>query len=229
MSASGIPADYVPGFVCHLGTCNITEWGYVHYQPSVPGNVLFLVLIDALGLAQLILGIYHKTGLVCVAMIFGLASESSGYIARILLHYNPFSKVYFMWYLICLTLGPVFIAAAIYICLGRIVVVYGEEISRIKPRSYTVFFMGCDFIALCVQTVGGAIAASAPITNRTMVLYPAHFLLLDSFSSRLLHSTVLLTDTAPSWNTYPRRRSVLSGCKFVCLLNVQSRISVASP
>jgi hypothetical protein len=171
MSVNGIPANYVPGFVCHLGTCNITEWGYVHYQSSVPRNVLFLILVDALGLAQLILGKYHKTGLVCVAMLFGLASESSGYIARILLHYNPLSKVYFMWYLICLTLGPAFIAAAIYICLGRIVVVYGEEISRIKPRSYTVFFMGCDFIALCVQTAGGAIAASATITNRPMVLY----------------------------------------------------------
>jgi hypothetical protein len=229
MSASGIPVDYVPGFVCHLGTCNITEWGYVHYQPSVPGNVLYLILIDALGLAQLILGIYHKTGLVCVAMIFGLASESSGYIARILLHYDPFSKVYFMWYLISLTIGPVFIAAAIYICLGRIVVVYGEDISRIKPRSYTVFFMGCDFLALCVQTVGGAIAASAPITNQSMVLFPAHIFLLSSLSSGLLHSTVLLTDADPSWNPYPCCRSLLSGCEFVCLLNVQSRISVASP
>jgi hypothetical protein len=228
MSASGIPADYVPGFVCHLGTCNITEWGYVHYQPSVPGNVLFLILIDALGLAQLILGIYHKTGLVCVAMIFGLASESSGYIARILLHYDPFSKVYFMWYLICLTLGPVFIAAAIYICLGRIVVVYGEDISRIKPRSYTVFFMGCDFIALCVQTVGGAIAASAPITNRTLVPYPAHFLLMNRLSSCSFQK-VLLTDVDPSWNTYPCCRSLISGCKFVRLLNVQSRIPMASP
>lgn len=167
----GLPADYVPGFVCHLGTCNITEWGFVHYQPSMPGNVLFLVIIDFLGLVQLLMGAYYSTGIVCISMLLGLASESSGYIARILLHLDPFNRAYFLWYLICLTIGPVFISAAIYMCLGRIVVVYGENISRIKPRTYTLFFFGCDAIALVVQAVGGGIAASAPITNQPMVLH----------------------------------------------------------
>ena len=168
---TGLPADYVPGFICHLGTCNIQEWGYVHYQPSMIGNVLFLIIIDLLGAAHLILGPYHHTGLVAISMLLGLSCESSGYIARILLHYDPFNRAYFLWYLISLTIGPVFIAAAIYLCLGRIVVAYGAKISRIKPRSYTVFFMGCDAIALSIQTVGGGIAASAPITNKPLVLY----------------------------------------------------------
>lgn len=91
-STTGLPADYIPGFVCRLGTCNIQEWGFVHYQPSMIGNVLFLVIIDLLGLAQLILGAWHETGLFCVAMLLGLASESSGYIARIMLHFDPFYR-----------------------------------------------------------------------------------------------------------------------------------------
>jgi hypothetical protein len=165
-----LPPDYVPGFICHLGTCSITEWGYIHYQPNLAGNVLFLALMCILGVAQLVLGLYYKTRLICFSMILGLLSESLGYIARILLHYDPFDRTYFLWYLICLTIGPVFIAAAIYLCLGRIVVVLGEEISRIKPRSYTLFFMGCDVISLVVQAAGGGIAASTPITNQRMVL-----------------------------------------------------------
>jgi len=47
--------------------------------------------------------------------------------------------------------------------------VYGEEISRIRARSYTVFFMGCDVLSLVVQAVGGGIAASYPLTNQYMV------------------------------------------------------------
>lgn len=176
-----VPDDYIPGFVCHLNTCDVEEWGYVRYQPNISGNVLFLAIIDILAICQLALGIYYKTGLMAVSMLLGLATETLGYIARILLHYDPFSRAYFLWYLICLTIGPVFIAAAIYLSLGRIVVVYGEDISRIKPRTYTVFFMGCDIISLCVQAVGGGIAASTPVTNQTMVLHAFIGLFLIDF------------------------------------------------
>jgi hypothetical protein len=164
-----LPAGYVAGFHCTLQTCSVKLWGFVHYQPSIPGNVLFLVLIDLLALAQLIMGIRYKTGLVCVSMLLGLACESSGYVARILMHYDPFNRAYFLWYLVTLTLGPAFLAAAIYLCLGRIVVIYGENLSRIRPRTYTYIFMGCDFFSLIVQALGGGIAASFPLTNQKMV------------------------------------------------------------
>ncbi|XMA14633.1 hypothetical protein WAI453_007424 [Rhynchosporium graminicola] len=164
-----IPADYNPNFICSLATCSVKIWGFVKYQPSLPGNILFLVLIDLLGLAHLILGAWYHTGTVCVAMVLGLAAESTGYVARILLHFNPFYRIYFLIYLIDLTTGPAFFAAAIYLTLGRIVVAYSENISRIKPCTYTIFFIGCDFISLSIQAVGGGIAASYPITKPKMI------------------------------------------------------------
>ncbi len=166
-----VPAGYIAGFRCTLATCDVSKWGFIHYQPSIPGNVLFLIIIDALALAQLVLGIKYKTGVVCVSMLLGLACESLGYVARILMHYDPFNRAYFLWYLICLTIGPAFLAAAIYVCLGRIVVVYGEYISRIRPRTYTFLFMGCDFVSLVVQAIGGGVAASVPLTDQNTVRY----------------------------------------------------------
>jgi hypothetical protein len=145
-----LPAGYVPGFVCTLETCSVKIWGFIHYQPSTPGNALFLAIMILLGLAQLWLGIKYKSSWFCIAMLLGLLSEELGYISRILLHGDPFYRAYFLWYLICLTIGPVFIAAAIYFTLGRIVVIFGEETSRIRPRTYTLFFMGCDVISLVV-------------------------------------------------------------------------------
>ncbi|KAN0110756.1 RTA1 like domain containing protein [Hyaloscypha variabilis] len=76
--------------------------------------------------------------------------------ARILININPFCQAYFLWYLICLAIGPVFIAAAIYLCLGRTVVIFGENISRIP--------------------VGGGIGASAPLTNKPMINLGTHIL-----------------------------------------------------
>jgi len=164
-----LPEGYIPGFVCTLALCDVKIWGAIKYQPSIPGNVLFLVLIDLFALAQLILGPWYHTGTICVSMLLGLAAESTGYVARVLLHFSPFSRVYFLVYLISLTTGPAFIAAAIYLTLGRIVVVYGEDISRIKPRTYTIFFMGCDVFSLSIQAIGGGIAASYPLDNQKMI------------------------------------------------------------
>jgi hypothetical protein len=56
-------------------------------------------------------------------------------------------------------------------CLARIVVVYGEEYSRFRPRTYTIMFIACDFCSLVLQAVGGAIAAtsSGPAAENTGV------------------------------------------------------------
>ncbi|PVH76683.1 hypothetical protein DL98DRAFT_550980 [Cadophora sp. DSE1049] len=146
-----VPPGYVEGFVCSLATCDVKIWGYVHYQPTLIGNALFLVIIDIVALAQLFLGCkYHASFTWVICMLLRLASESTGYIARVLLHANPFSRFYFLMNLICLTIGPAFIAAPIYLCLGRIVVIYGA--------------------------VGGGIAASFPLTNQKMIDLGTHIL-----------------------------------------------------
>ena len=199
------PAGYIPGFVCQIGTCSVKQWGFVHYQPSIAGNALFLAIFVVLAGCQLYLAIRYKTGAMAVTMLLGLVTEILGYIARILLHTDPFDRNYFLWYLITLTIGPVFIAAAIYLSLGRIVVVHGEGISRIKPRTYTVIFVGCDFISLCVQAAGGGIAASTPLTNPYMVLYD-----LERPQVLGAHADMpLFAD--PYRNTYSRRWSRDSG------------------
>ena len=57
-----------------------------------------------------------------------------------------------------LTIAPVFISATIYLCLSRIIVIYGVDNSRFRPRTYTAVFLSCDFISLLLQTAGGAFA-----------------------------------------------------------------------
>lgn len=71
----------------------------------------------------------------------------------------------FYSYLVPLTIGPAFFSAAIYLCLGRVITIYGAEISRFKPKTYTYIFVSCDLISLILQAAGGAIASSASDTD----------------------------------------------------------------
>ena len=64
-------------------------------------------------------------------------------------------------YLICLTIGPAFLSASIYLALGRVVIAYGQNLSRFSPRKYTLTFISCDLVSLILQALGGAIASIA--------------------------------------------------------------------
>jgi len=71
--------------------------------------------------------------------------------------------------LVTLTIAPAFLTAAIYLCLARIIYVYGSELSFFKPRTYTIVFCGCDFISLVLQAAGGALASTADTRDQSDV------------------------------------------------------------
>ena len=64
-------------------------------------------------------------------------------------------------YLIVLTIAPCFLSAGIYLCFSRIVVLYGEQFARFRPRTYTIIFITADIFSLVLQAVGGALADTA--------------------------------------------------------------------
>lgn len=161
---------------CTLQTCPLI-YAYLLYDPTLWGNALFLSIFSLLLPIQIILGLHYRTSGVLIAIFLGLSLEIIGYVGRVEMHFNPFLKQNFLMYLIPLTIGPVFLAAAVYLCLARIVVVYGEHLSLMKPRSYTLLFCCCDFFSLVLQAIGGAMAALA--VTRPAVSCPFSFLSLN--------------------------------------------------
>ncbi|OQE17698.1 hypothetical protein PENFLA_c023G07224 [Penicillium flavigenum] len=155
MSNSTDPSDY-----CTLDICPLSE-AYVEYVPSLAGNAFYLGIFAVLLVAQVVLGIRYRTWGYLAGLFGGLVLEIIGYAGRLQMHYNPFRFDPYLEYLVCLTIGPAFISASIYICLGRIVVIYGENISRLHPRTYTIVFILCDLVSLLLQASGGAITSIA--------------------------------------------------------------------
>ena len=148
-------------WLCNYATCPVETWGQVRYVPSLAGNA-FYIAIHALGLCiQLWLGIRYRTWGYLVAMIGGTGLEIVGYAGRILLHIDDYNNNNFIIYLCGLTIGPAFFSAAIYLCLARIIAIYGHSLSWFTPRFITCFFVGWDFLSLVLQAAGGAIASTS--------------------------------------------------------------------
>ncbi|KAL4864582.1 hypothetical protein BDV12DRAFT_176017 [Aspergillus spectabilis] len=145
---------------CTLQTCSLED-AYIRYQPTIPGNSVYIALFGALLVIQAIQCPFYRMWGFSGSMIAGLVLEVLGYAARILFHDDPFNFDYFLMNLICLSLAPVFFCAALYFLLGRIVIVYlGEDISRLKPRNYAIVFISCDTLALILQSAGGALTSA---------------------------------------------------------------------
>lgn len=90
MSNSSNSTDY-----CTLATCPLSE-ANIHYLPTVPGNAIYLSLFAIILVGQIVQGIRFRTWSFLGGMFGGLVLEILGYVARILIHNEPFN---FNWFL----------------------------------------------------------------------------------------------------------------------------------
>lgn len=139
------------------------------YRPDFAGNTFFTVFFGVCGLFQLGFGLYFQSWTFFVAMTVGAFMEMAGYVGRLLLHENPWSQSGFKLQIVLLILGPVFIAAGVYLTLKHVMLYMGPEHSRLKPKLFTWIFIGCDILSLILQAVGGGVAASAGRTNQNLL------------------------------------------------------------
>ncbi|KAK7429079.1 phospholipid-translocating ATPase rsb1 [Neonectria magnoliae] len=133
--------------------------------PSLVPNAFYLACHAVLLLPQVFLGIRCKTWGFLFGMFCGHVLEIVGYAARVQMHNGNGG---FLPYIVTLTIGPAFFSAAIYLCLARIISVYGENLSRFSPRTYTITFMVSDLVALVLQASGGAILGGDNTSKSTL-------------------------------------------------------------
>ncbi|KAF5967723.1 RTA-like protein [Fusarium bulbicola] len=143
--------------------------------PNLGGNIFYLACHALLIVPQIYWGLRHKTWGYLFGMFCGHVLEMVGFAARIAMHFgqggflsksnhcvNPSTALTVLEYryIVTITIGPAFFSAAIYLCLARIITVYGQGYSRFSPRTYTIIFMLFDFVALVLQATGGSMLGS---------------------------------------------------------------------
>ncbi|KAL8832219.1 MAG: hypothetical protein Q9191_000389 [Dirinaria sp. TL-2023a] len=167
-----LPADdyviYGPDANCTLAICP-ASYSVYQYRPTLGGNIAFLVLFALALLLHLVLGIKWRTWAFTFAISCGCIVEVIGYGGRIMLWQNPFSFSGFLMQIICITFGPTFYTAAIYLTLSKIIIYLGPQYARFSPKFYYWFFIPCDILSLVLQAIGGALSSDSSGSNKTAV------------------------------------------------------------
>ncbi len=149
-----------PNGDCTKETCDAT-WSVYGYTPFLSATLFFLILFALSGAAYLVQGIkFRHAWFFTIAMLLGAVSETIGYIAKILLHDDPFSDIGFKMSVVMLTFAPAFYAAGIYYTLKHICLTFGGSFSRLRPKYYTWIFISCDVFSIMLQATGGGIASA---------------------------------------------------------------------
>lgn len=108
------------------------------YDIDLAANAFFCAFFSLSIIAFVVTWIFTRTGTAFnVALILGCLCEVLGYAGRIMGYVNPWDGNGFMMQICCLTIGPAFMAAGIYLCLRRIVCAYGQENSIVPAEYYT--------------------------------------------------------------------------------------------
>ncbi|KAF9772942.1 hypothetical protein IL306_009329 [Fusarium sp. DS 682] len=138
------------------------DLGYYLYDINLAPNAAFLAIFTVSLIGIIVIWVITRRGTAFnVAMMLGLLCEIIGYAGRIVNWHNRFDLTAFITQICCLTIGPAFMAAGIYLCLRRIVTAFGPENSRLPPEYYTRFFIPCDIVSLFLQAFGGGLVAAA--------------------------------------------------------------------
>lgn len=95
------------------------KYGVYQYRPSIAANATFIALYFVALFIHSLIGIKHRTWFFTSTICAGIISELVGYGGRIMLYENPFSFTGFLIQIICITLGPTWFTAAIYLTLSR--------------------------------------------------------------------------------------------------------------
>jgi hypothetical protein len=121
----------------NLLICSVIP-SYYYYRLDIVANSFFLTIFSLSLIGYLVAYAATRRGLgFTIAMTLGLIAEILGYTARIMSWQNQWSETPFLMQICCLTFGPAFMAAGVYLCLRRVVFAFGPENSRIPPQWYT--------------------------------------------------------------------------------------------
>ncbi|KAF2264806.1 RTA1-domain-containing protein [Lojkania enalia] len=136
------------------------DWEMYRYIPSLTGPIVSIIIFSILAALHLWQLLNTKKKII-VWIVVGAICEVVGYAARIGSHHDNTSWAPFIVQGVFILIGPLFIAATIYMMLGRTIrVAGGEDVSIIKPSWCTRIFVCADVSTLIIQVTGSSIMGS---------------------------------------------------------------------
>ncbi|CVK84547.1 related to Rtm1p [Fusarium proliferatum] len=133
------------------------------YNPSQGPAYAFLGLFGAAGIAHFIMMFPYRSAFP-IPMIIGCGMEATAYWFRSRSHNNLRQTLPFLIQNLLVLVAPPFLAATIYMSLGRITrALKAQEVSLISLRWITKLFVLVDLICFVTQTAGAIMSGSEDV------------------------------------------------------------------
>ncbi|KAL4809807.1 RTA1 like protein-domain-containing protein [Aspergillus unguis] len=135
------------------------EFTFYYYTPSAAAGGIFAGLFGVCALLHLFQLLKTRTWFM-IPFAIGAALETVGYVGRVLSSQEApnFTKVPYVMQSALILIAPAFLAASIYMTLGRIIAMLdAERCSLIPLRFLTKIFVAGDVISFLMQATGAGI------------------------------------------------------------------------
>ncbi len=131
------------------------------YYPVLGVNATLCAAFGILCALQLLFGLLTRVRSYSAVVAGGCLLECLGYVGRLMMRPNPWDLDGTKMQIVCLVIAPSFTVAGVYLTLKHAVARNGARFSRLRPGLYAPVFVGCDLGSICLQSIGGGVAASA--------------------------------------------------------------------
>ncbi|KAF9790457.1 RTA1-domain-containing protein [Thelephora terrestris] len=145
---------------------NSDDTRFYGYIPSLAATVIFTVLFFFSTIIHLGQSIRYKMWFLLLTAVAAGNFEVTGWAARTYSHFHPDKLMPYLIQTVSTINAPTPLVAAYFIILAEIIRRLGPCYSRLRPKMYSIVFLTADIVALTVQGVGGAIAATAAGNNK---------------------------------------------------------------
>lgn len=160
------------------------------YVPSIAAGIVFDLIFAGTGIYHIVRSFQKRKA---TSYLLAIASyvELVGWIGRTWSNKCPYNKIAFLLQITTLVVGPIFVAAAIYVTLGYLIKSIGPQYSVIRPKLYLWVFLVVDVVALLIQAGGGGLAAGA--ANKGKDTKPGTRLMVAGIIFQLVFMTIFCT------------------------------------
>ncbi|KAI1450612.1 RTA1-domain-containing protein [Annulohypoxylon stygium] len=139
---------------------NGTQIVFFEYRPNQAAGYTFVALFALASLGHLICIFWHRAWF-CIPFILGGISETFGYYGRALASDKPAKTGAFIMQNLLILAGAPFLAATIYMSLGRVIIsLEATRHSILNVRWMTEIYVLIDIACIFSQFIGAAMPAS---------------------------------------------------------------------
>lgn len=131
------------------------------YIPNHDATLAAFICFSLVCLFNIAVSLWYKQWWFGISFLIATLLEIFGYIGRFLSSTNPTNTNYYIMQTVCITVAPAFIMGGVYFLLAKFAMIYGPNVSRLRPMWYSYIFVSRDAFSIFLQGAGGAIASTA--------------------------------------------------------------------